>query len=63
MSEWIDVNESAPVHFQKCRTLGADGREFDCQYLKWNENTDGYFKFIGYVWSHDNVTHWKTLEG
>ncbi len=60
--EWIDVNNSKPVHGQMVRTLGADGREFDCGYWHWGNDKKPYFKLCGKVWHHDNVTHWKPLD-
>lgn len=60
MSDWIPA-EIPPIHGQKVKTRSADGRGFECEYFHWNCNTKPYFKLIGKVWNHDNVTHWMPL--
>jgi hypothetical protein len=55
---WISVTERLPDHMQEVRTKGTDGREYDCVFLQYHPPTKGYFKLIGKVWDHDNVTHW-----
>ena len=47
-----------PQHGQRVRTLGAGGREFNCQYFHWSPELKPYYKLIGKVWDHENVTHW-----
>lgn len=62
MDKWINIDDYKPSHLQKCKTLGADGRQFDCEYFKCGEQEDGYFNLIGSAFWHDNVTHWKPME-
>lgn len=57
--EWQPI-ESPPTHGQKVRTLGGDGREFNCEYFEWS-GSKPRFKVIGTVWDHHPVTHWMPL--
>lgn len=62
MSEWISVLDKMPENEDQVRTLDDKGREFDCTfYFHENRGSRPYFSVNGYVWDHDNVTHWKPL--
>ena len=62
MSEWISVEDELPDNEQQVRTLDNGGREFGCTfYYHENRGNKPYFKVNGYVWGHDNVTHWMPL--
>lgn len=60
LDEWKPIDD-APYHGQKVKTRSSDGREFECEYFNWHGNTKPYFKLIGKVLNHDNVTHWMPL--
>lgn len=61
--DWIDINVDRPHHGQKVITLDSSGRWFNCEYWHWKGSKHPYFKLIGKIWDHDNVTHWKPLIG
>ena len=59
MSEWISVKDRLPENNEQVRTLDNICREFDCTfYFHENRGNRPYFHVNGYVWEHDNVTHW-----
>ena len=62
MSKWISVKDELPDNEQQVRTLDNINREFECTfYCHENRGNRPYFHVSGYVWEHDNVTHWMPL--
>ena len=62
MSEWISVDQEMPAnHMQKVKTKDRIGREYECCYMDNKNGGSPYFKVIGQVWEHSNVTHWMPL--
>jgi len=57
--EWISVKIEWPDNGQQVISKDGKGREFDSTfYLHENRGNRPYFHVNGFVWEHDNVTHW-----
>ncbi len=62
MNNWISVKDKMPEIGEDVETKGMDGRVFNSQLCASGYNNDNLkFKLNGYVWEHDNVTHWKPI--
>ena len=57
--EWISVESKLPGNGDQVKTIDDIMREYNCTfYFHENRGNRPYFKVNGYVWEHDNVTHW-----
>lgn len=60
--KWISVDASMPDDNQEVISVDKLGRRYlSTFYNSENRGNRPYFKCIGLVWEHDNVTHWMPL--
>ena len=58
--KWISVENKLPENGDQVKTIDSIMREYNCTfYFHENRGSRPRFKVNGYVWEHDNVTHWK----
>ena len=59
--KWISVKNKLPENGDQVKTIDNIMREYNCTfYFHENRENRPHFKVNGYVWEHDNVTHWKS---